>query len=102
MAEDYAQTLSGPDLKAGVKFSELAENEPLLGHFDGEPVILVRQGDQIFATGAVCTHYGGPLAEGLVVGRPPSTRCPVSMSCVTAIWSHSAKKSSRTFTFPVN
>ena len=57
-----------------MKFDELAENEPLLGHFDGEPVILVRQGDQVFATGAVCTHYSGPLAEGLVVDE--TIRCP--------------------------
>ncbi len=74
MAEDEAKVLSGPDLRAGVKFDDLAENEPLLGHFDGEPVILVRQNEQVFATGAVCTHYGGPLAEGLVVGG--TIRCP--------------------------
>jgi NADPH-dependent 2,4-dienoyl-CoA reductase/sulfur reductase-like enzyme/nitrite reductase/ring-hydroxylating ferredoxin subunit len=74
MAEDNQQALSGPDLRAGVKFHELAESEPLLGHFDGEPVILVRKGDEIFATGAVCTHYNGPLAEGLVVGE--TVRCP--------------------------
>jgi apoptosis-inducing factor 3 len=74
MAEDNEHALSGPDLRAGVKFDGLAENEPLLGHFDGEPVILVRQGDELFATGAVCTHYGGPLAEGLVVGE--TIRCP--------------------------
>ncbi len=73
MAEDQ-QKLSGPDLRDGVKFDELAESEPLLGHFDGEPVVLVRRGDQVFATGAVCTHYGGPLAEGLVVGD--TIRCP--------------------------
>jgi len=74
MAEDKAQTLSGPDLKAGIEFEGLAENEPLLGHCDGEPVIVVRQAQQVFATGAVCTHYGGPLAEGLVVGE--TIRCP--------------------------
>ncbi len=74
MTEDKAQPLQGPDFKAGVKFDELAENEPLLGHFEGEPVILVRQGEQVFATGAVCTHYGGPLAEGLVAGG--TIRCP--------------------------
>ena len=62
MAEDKAQTLSGPDLRRGMKFDALAENEPLLGHFDDEPVILVRQGEEVFATGAICTHYGGPLA----------------------------------------
>ena len=74
MAGDQAQALSGPDLRAGVKFGNLEENAPLLGHFDGEPVILVRQGEQVFATGATCTHYGGPLAEGLVAGE--TIRCP--------------------------
>ncbi len=75
MTEDKAQALSGPDLRAGVKYDRLTENEPLLGHFDGEPVIVVRQGEQVFATGAVCTHYSGPLAEGLVVGE--TVRCPL-------------------------
>src|SRR6266478_8081458 len=74
MAEDKAQALAGPDLRSGVEFGKLVENEPQLGHFDGEPVILVRQGEQVFATGAVCTHYSGPLAEGLVVGE--EIRCP--------------------------
>jgi len=74
MAEDKAQALAGLDLRLGVEFGRLVENEPLLGHFDGEPVILVRQGERVFATGAVCTHYGGPLAEGLVVGE--TIRCP--------------------------
>jgi NADPH-dependent 2,4-dienoyl-CoA reductase/sulfur reductase-like enzyme/nitrite reductase/ring-hydroxylating ferredoxin subunit len=74
VAEDKAQALSGPDLRTGVKFDGLAEGKPLLGHFDGEPVILVRQDEHVFATGAVCTHYGGPLAEGLVVGD--TIRCP--------------------------
>jgi apoptosis-inducing factor 3 len=74
MAE-HVIVLSGPDLRAGVRFDELAESQPLLGHFDGEPVILVLQGEQIFATGAICTHYSGPLAEGLVVGE--TIRCPL-------------------------
>jgi apoptosis-inducing factor 3 len=74
MADDKAQALSGPDLRSGVELGKLVENEPLLGHFDGEPVLLVRQGEQVFATGAVCTHYSGPLAEGLVVGE--TIRCP--------------------------
>ena len=74
MAVNNVQALPGPDLRAGVKYDRLAESEPMLGHFDGEPVILVRQGDQLFATGAVCTHYGGPLAEGLVVDQ--TIRCP--------------------------
>jgi NADPH-dependent 2,4-dienoyl-CoA reductase/sulfur reductase-like enzyme/nitrite reductase/ring-hydroxylating ferredoxin subunit len=66
--------LPGPDLKEGVEFSHLTENEPFLGHYDGEPVILVRQGDRVSALAATCTHYGGPLAEGLVVDN--TIRCP--------------------------
>src|SRR6266404_1563918 len=74
MAEDTAQQTSGPDLRSGVDIESLAENSPLLGHVDGEAVMLVRQGENIFATGATCTHYSGPLAEGLVVGE--TIRCP--------------------------
>src|SRR5712672_4733478 len=74
MADEKAQEATGPDFKSGVDLESLVENSPLLGHFDGEPVILVRQGDNIFAIGATCTHYNGPLAEGLVVGE--SIRCP--------------------------
>jgi len=68
-----------------VEFGRLVDNQPLLDHFDGEPVILVRQGEQIFATGAICTHYRGPLAEGLVVGGRSSVRCVMRDSaCVLA------------------
>jgi NADPH-dependent 2,4-dienoyl-CoA reductase/sulfur reductase-like enzyme/nitrite reductase/ring-hydroxylating ferredoxin subunit len=74
MADEKAQEATGPDFKSGVDVESLVENSPLLGHFDGEPVILVRQGERIFAIGATCTHYGGPLAEGLVVGE--TIRCP--------------------------
>ena len=74
MGDNQAPELKGPDLKVGVDLASLAENSPLLGHFEGEAVILVRQGDHIFAIGATCTHYGGPLSEGLVVGE--TIRCP--------------------------
>lgn len=72
MAEQ--KELSGPDLKSGVELSSLTEGEPLLGHYEGESVVLVRQGDQVFALTATCSHYGGPLADGLVVGN--TIRCP--------------------------
>ncbi len=66
--------VTGPDFKAGIELKRLTENEPLLGHFDDEPVILIRQAGDVFAIGATCTHYSGPLAEGLVVGE--TIRCP--------------------------
>ena len=69
----------GPDLTAGVSFESLTENLPLLGHVDGDPVILVRAGQEVFAVGATCTHYGGPLAEGLVVDG--TVRCPWHHAC---------------------
>ena len=74
MGDSKAPELKGPDLKVGVDLGSLAENSPLLGHFEGEAVILVRQGDDIFAIAATCTHYGGPLSDGLVVGE--TIRCP--------------------------
>ena len=74
-----AKELSGPDLSAGIAVSELAENVPLLGHAEGAAVMLVRTGATIRAVGAVCSHYSGPLAEGLVVGE--TVRCPWHHAC---------------------
>jgi NADPH-dependent 2,4-dienoyl-CoA reductase/sulfur reductase-like enzyme/nitrite reductase/ring-hydroxylating ferredoxin subunit len=71
--------LSGPDLGAGVPAERVVEGAPLLGHADGEAVMLVRTGGKVFATAAACTHYGGPLAEGLVVGT--TVRCPWHHAC---------------------
>jgi apoptosis-inducing factor 3 len=74
-----AKTLTGPDLEAGVKVDGLVDGQPLLGHADGEAVMLVRRGEDVFATAATCTHYSGPLAEGLVVGD--TVRCPWHHAC---------------------
>ena len=70
--------LTGPDLAAGIAEGDLGA-QPLLGHAHGEPVLLVRRNGDVHAVGATCTHYGGPLAEGLVVGD--TIRCPWHHAC---------------------
>jgi NADPH-dependent 2,4-dienoyl-CoA reductase/sulfur reductase-like enzyme/nitrite reductase/ring-hydroxylating ferredoxin subunit len=71
--------LAGPDLAAGVDDAALAPEGTLLGHAGGEAVLLVRRGGDVLAVGATCTHYGGPLAEGAVVGD--TVRCPWHHAC---------------------
>jgi NADPH-dependent 2,4-dienoyl-CoA reductase/sulfur reductase-like enzyme/nitrite reductase/ring-hydroxylating ferredoxin subunit len=71
--------LKGPDLEAGVDASQLEPGGKLLGHAKGEPVVLARVGDEYFALGATCTHYGGPLAEGAVDGD--TIHCPWHHAC---------------------
>ena len=78
MSEESAK-LSGPDLTQGVELSTLPDGTMLLGHARGEPVLLIRRGNELFAIGAVCTHYGAPLAEGLLVGD--TVRCPWHHAC---------------------
>src|SRR5690606_11510905 len=78
MGSSHTET-SGPDLTQGVPLADLADGAMLAGHAHGEPVLVVRRGDELFAVGATCTHYGGPLAEGLVVGE--TVRCPWHHAC---------------------
>jgi nitrite reductase/ring-hydroxylating ferredoxin subunit/uncharacterized membrane protein len=54
--------------------SKLTENKPTRVTADGVTVLLVKQGDEIFALRETCTHLGGPLAEGKLEGN--SIRCP--------------------------
>jgi len=61
------KSASGPDLTRGVMLAELS-NGKLVGHVGDEEVLLVRGESGIFAVAPLCSHYHGPLAEGLVVG----------------------------------
>jgi NADPH-dependent 2,4-dienoyl-CoA reductase/sulfur reductase-like enzyme/nitrite reductase/ring-hydroxylating ferredoxin subunit len=71
--------LDGPDLTKGIALARIADGGMLLGHAHGEPVLLARRGDELFAIGAICTHYGAPLADGLLVGD--TVRCPWHHAC---------------------
>src|SRR3954471_13321727 len=77
MADQQAPP-AGPDLSKGIALSEFA-GEMLLGHVGDDEVLLVRSGSEIFAIAAHCSHYHGPLAEGLVTGE--GIRCPWHHAC---------------------
>ena len=77
MAQEQAAP-SGPDLTQGVTFADFVDGK-LVGHVGDEEVLLVRSGSELFAIGAHCTHYHGPLGDGLVVGD--SVRCPWHHAC---------------------
>ena len=69
-----AAPLTGPDLALGVEGSLLPPGGSLLGHADGEAVLLVRRGAHVYAVGATCTHYGSALAGGAI--GDTTVRCP--------------------------
>ncbi|MGH6827968.1 MAG: FAD-dependent oxidoreductase [Rhizomicrobium sp.] len=69
----------GPDLAKGVDVGLLAEGGILAGHAGEDEVLLVKSGGDVFAVSPQCTHYHGPLADGLVVDR--TIRCPWHHAC---------------------
>ena len=69
-----ASSADRPDFRQGVPLDRLADGQMLLGHVAGELALLVRRVEGLFAVGATCTHYGGPLVEGLLVDD--TVRCP--------------------------
>ena len=71
-AED--KTPSGPDLSAGIPAGDVAEGTMVVGHVGDDEILVARQDGKLFAMSAHCTHYHGPLAEGLLVGE--TVRCP--------------------------
>jgi NADPH-dependent 2,4-dienoyl-CoA reductase/sulfur reductase-like enzyme/nitrite reductase/ring-hydroxylating ferredoxin subunit len=77
MAEEQTPP-TGPDLAQGVAVGDFT-GETLLGHVGDQDVLLVRSGSEVFAIDAHCSHYHGPLADGLVVGA--SIRCPWHHAC---------------------
>jgi len=70
---------SGPDLTKGVFSSDLGEGAMLAGLVGDDEVLLARKDGRVYALAAHCTHYHGPLAEGLLVGH--TVRCPWHHAC---------------------
>jgi NADPH-dependent 2,4-dienoyl-CoA reductase/sulfur reductase-like enzyme/nitrite reductase/ring-hydroxylating ferredoxin subunit len=78
MADDQAKP-AGPDLSQGIASAQIADGGMLLGHVGKDEVLLARRGAEFFAVAAHCSHYHGPLAEGLMVGE--TVRCPWHHAC---------------------
>src|SRR5689334_11592369 len=78
MSEGQSQP-TGPDLSQGVAIDSVADGGMVAGHVGDDAVLLARRGDEFFAIGATCTHYNGPLAEGVVDGDV--VRCPWHHAC---------------------
>jgi apoptosis-inducing factor 3 len=78
MSEENRQS-AGPDLTKGVPTADLAGDRMILGRVADEAILLARSGGALFAIGAECTHYHGPLAEGVLVAD--TVRCPWHHAC---------------------
>jgi NADPH-dependent 2,4-dienoyl-CoA reductase/sulfur reductase-like enzyme/nitrite reductase/ring-hydroxylating ferredoxin subunit len=65
---------TGPELTQGVPFADIPDGGILVGQAAGEPVLLVRRRDEVWAVAAACGHWGAPLADGIVVDC--QIRCP--------------------------
>ena len=63
--DEWTDALAEADLEEGV---------PKRVEVDGTPVLVLRQGEEILAISAVCTHLGGPLDEGKIEGD--TVTCP--------------------------
>lgn len=66
---------TSPDFENGIPIGQIPDGAMIQGKVGDEDVIVARRGDEFFAVGAHCPHYGGPLAKGLMVGD--ELRCPL-------------------------
>jgi nitrite reductase/ring-hydroxylating ferredoxin subunit len=58
--------------------STLEEGKPVRAMYRGVPILIVRRGQSLFAIADTCSHFGGPLSEGKLVGD--SIVCPYHSS----------------------
>jgi nitrite reductase/ring-hydroxylating ferredoxin subunit/uncharacterized membrane protein len=66
---------AGPkDFTPALALTDLPENQLKRVEVKGQPVLLLRRGTKIYAIGAVCSHYGGPLEKGKLLNN--SVQCP--------------------------
>jgi len=64
----------GPNFAHGITLGDIPDGGMVGGHVGDDAVLLARRGNEMFAIGSTCSHYGGPLAEGLMIGE--TVHCP--------------------------
>lgn len=70
---------SGPkDFVSALAVADLPENQLKRVDVKGQPVLLLKRGEKIYAIGAVCSHYGGPLEKGKLIND--TVQCPYHYS----------------------
>jgi len=69
----------GPDFTKGVPAADVKEGALLGGRVGDEAALLTRVDGVLYAIGAACTHYQGPLADGIV--KDGAVRCPWHHAC---------------------
>src|SRR5580698_4852875 len=74
-----AETDPGPDLAQGLLLSEITDDGVVGGHVGVDAVVLARVDGQLVAISGACSHYSGPLKDGLRVGA--TVRCPWHHAC---------------------
>ncbi len=62
------------DYEAVIPFEQVEEQKLYRVTASGVPVVLLRQGEQVYAISATCPHAGGPLEEGTLQGN--IVECP--------------------------
>jgi nitrite reductase/ring-hydroxylating ferredoxin subunit len=71
--------VSEPDWLTVMPFEQLTDRKPVQVTLDGLNVLVVRDGERMFAIGDRCTHQGAPLHRGRAsFGNTLSTiACPI-------------------------
>ena len=67
------------DWTQALALEDLPDRRPAVVTVDGTQVLLVRNGDEVFAIGNRCSHMGAPLARGPVTfaGSLRTVKCPL-------------------------
>jgi nitrite reductase/ring-hydroxylating ferredoxin subunit len=73
------ESTPAPDFLQGVAADSVPDGGMIQGKVGKEKAVLARRGNEFFAVGAECSHYHGPLVEGLIVGD--ELRCPWHHAC---------------------